>query len=227
MLPTNHKRSAQPGDSKAMLSARRRVLDSGLYQPLAEQLAASLGELDAIETALDLGCGEGYYTQALSQALPMASVAGIDISKEAVRMASKRYTQIEFAVASAFAAPLADTSRQLLLSIFAPLAEQELLRLLPTGGYYLKVTPGARHLWALRKHLYEQPQPHEVASPPPGNLQSVNRWELEYTVPVAGTLLQDLIAMTPYAHTARRSALECIETLQVEMAFQLDLFRRQ
>ena len=52
---------------------------------------------------LDSGCGEGYYTQGLFQALARAGrapeVAGVDISKFALRRAAKRVKEGEFAVA--------------------------------------------------------------------------------------------------------------------------------
>ena len=40
LLPVQHKRSKQPGDSKEMVSARAQFLSSGRYQPIARKLAA-------------------------------------------------------------------------------------------------------------------------------------------------------------------------------------------
>ena len=40
LLPVQHKRSKQPGDSKAMVLARSDFLDSGIYEPIAEKLNA-------------------------------------------------------------------------------------------------------------------------------------------------------------------------------------------
>ncbi len=39
LLPVQHKRSKQPGDSAEMMQARRAFLDGGYYQPLQEQVA--------------------------------------------------------------------------------------------------------------------------------------------------------------------------------------------
>jgi 23S rRNA (guanine745-N1)-methyltransferase len=39
LLPVQNKRSKDPGDSKAMVQARREFLEQGHYQPLAQALA--------------------------------------------------------------------------------------------------------------------------------------------------------------------------------------------
>ena len=41
---------------------------------------------------LDLGCGEGYYTKSLKEAFKKDNIYGLDISKEAINMATK-YTK--------------------------------------------------------------------------------------------------------------------------------------
>ena len=69
LLPVQHKRSKQPGDSKEMVVARARFLNSGVYTPLAEELAEiylylleDMNKLDDQQLCLmDAGCGEGYY----------------------------------------------------------------------------------------------------------------------------------------------------------------------
>ncbi len=65
LLPVQHKRSRDPGDSAEMMQARRAFLDAGHYQPLRDAIVAQLREwLDEKATAvLDIGCGEGYYTR--------------------------------------------------------------------------------------------------------------------------------------------------------------------
>ncbi len=64
LLPVQNKRSRDPGDSKAMVAARRRFLTAGFYQPIAAAVnQATLADLPLSATAscLDAGCGEGYY----------------------------------------------------------------------------------------------------------------------------------------------------------------------
>lgn len=61
LLPVQHKRSRDPGDSAEMMQARRAFLDAGHYQPLRDAVISLLRErLDKSATAiLDIGCGEG------------------------------------------------------------------------------------------------------------------------------------------------------------------------
>ena len=95
LLPVQHKRSRDPGDSAEMMQARRAFLDAGHYQPLRDAIVAQLRErLDEKATAvLDIGCGEGYYTHAFADALPEITTFGLDVSKVAIKAAAKRYPQ--------------------------------------------------------------------------------------------------------------------------------------
>ena len=48
LLPVQHKRSKHPGDSKEMVAARQRFLNTGTYEPVADALSALLSA--AIDT---------------------------------------------------------------------------------------------------------------------------------------------------------------------------------
>ena len=125
LLPANQKHSKDPGDDKAMVAARSAFLEKGYYQPLREALCQAVTEYAASLPApvvLDSGCGEGYYTAGLSQTLPRARIAGVDLSKAALRRAAKRVPEGEFAVASVYRLPLAGGSTDVLTNIFSPLA---------------------------------------------------------------------------------------------------------
>ena len=125
LLPANRKHSAAPGDDREMAAARRDFLSCGYYEPLLNTLCSEIaprcGEFPAL---LDSGCGEGYYTAGIYQALRAAGkqprMAGIDISKFILRSAAKREKGIEFAVASAYHLPLPDASVDALLNCFSP-----------------------------------------------------------------------------------------------------------
>ena len=62
LLPVQHKRSRDPGDSAEMMQARRAFLDAGHYQPLRDAIVNVLKEKSNSEDAaiLDIGCGEGF-----------------------------------------------------------------------------------------------------------------------------------------------------------------------
>ncbi|NYY73340.1 23S rRNA methyltransferase [Escherichia coli] len=98
LLPVQHKRSRDPGDSAEMMQARRAFLDAGHYQPLRDAIVAQLRErLDEKATAvLDIGCGEGYTHTHLLMRCPKSPRLALDVSKVAIKAAAKRYPQVTF-----------------------------------------------------------------------------------------------------------------------------------
>jgi len=96
LLPVQHKRSRDPGDSKAMVAARQRFLNAGHYQPVADAVARAVlahRSTSGSLCCLDAGCGEGYYLRQLAEAgagEASLSLLGLDISKWAVLSAAKQ-----------------------------------------------------------------------------------------------------------------------------------------
>lgn len=237
LLPVGQKRSKAPGDDKGMVAARRAFLDRGWYNPLRDALCAlavryAPGPAPAV---LDAGCGEGFYTAAVRDALLSAgrapAMAGIDISKFSVQKAAKRYPGISFAVASAYRLPVASESVDLLLNVFSPLAIDEFRRTLRPGGGYLYVVPAARHLWQLKEVLYDRPYPNEERETPYEGFAYQEILPVSFTVRLPTQAdIHALFQMTPYYwKTSRQGAarLEQLETLACEMAFHIHVFRRE
>jgi 23S rRNA (guanine745-N1)-methyltransferase len=230
LLPSHKKSSLEPGDSAEMIAARRRVHQADIYRPLATALQQQLLAIENPANVLELGCGEGYYSNALKALWPWAQVAALDISKTAIRLAAKKYPAVNFAVASSFDIPVACGSQELLLRIFAPSKDDEVQRVLKEGGHYLELTPAPRHMWALRSALYQTPKPHEPGRTEIPGFACCAQEMLDFEVDVEGELLKDLVAMTPFAHRGHREKRERLlagEGVTVEMAFSLRLFRRQ
>lgn len=236
LLPVGQKHSRLPGDDKGMVSARRAFLDRGWYRPLRDALSALSVELTGpAPVVLDAGCGEGYYTDGVREALLAAGkhplTAGIDISKFSLQKAARRYPETAFAVASAYRLPVADGSVELLLNVFSPLALSEFRRVLRPDGVYLYVVPAARHLWELKQVLYDDPYPNEERETP------YEGFRYERIVPVTYTVLlpsrQDILAlfqMTPYYWKTPRDGaarLERLEQLSCSIDFRIHVFRRE
>jgi 23S rRNA (guanine745-N1)-methyltransferase len=230
LLPANRKRSRHPGDNPDMMAARRRVHQADIYRPLADAIEQALSGLDPVEHMLDLGCGEGYYSEALQRAQPQAQLCGVDISRTAVRMASKQHQQARYAVASAFQLPLLDDSQDIVLRVFAPSDDAELLRVMATQGFYLEVTPAPRHLWELREKLYATPRAHEAARTGIPGMRFQQQIEVAFQLELDQSLLRDVVAMTPFAHRGHREKREQLlraSSLTVQMAFSLCLFQAE
>lgn len=234
LLPANQKNSKNPGDDKQMVAARCNFLDKGYYAPLREALTDLAVELtDGIPSPalLDSGCGEGYYTAGLAQALPHARVAGIDISKFALRRAAKKVPGGEFAVASSYRLPVADGSIDLLYNIFSPLCAEEFSRVLVPGGYFVYVVPSQRHLWQMKEVLYENPYENPVKREDYPDFVWQRAIPLRYTVTLDSNAdIMALFSMTPYAWKTPKAGVERLSgrsQLETEIGFDIHIYRKQ
>ena len=231
LLPVQHKNSRDPGDNQAMVEARRRFLDGGHYAPLAERLAQLAAER-APARWLDIGCGEGYYTAQLAQALPNAEGNALDISREAVKRACKRASQLEWLVASMARVPLADASCNLLASVFSPLDWNEARRLLAPGGGLLRMGPTRDHLWELRGLLYDEVRDYDDEkhlSLIPDGMSLAHSETLSYELQLDDAQARaDLLAMTPHGWraSADRRAKVIDTPLRVRVAIRYDWIQR-
>ena len=155
------------------------------------------------------------------------TIAGIDLSKFALRWAAKRQKEIEFAVASAYHLPLADASVGLVLNCFSPLALDEFRRVLRPGGAFLYVVPAADHLWELKQVLYDQPYRNREEDVP---YEGFSYERVEPVEDVAGEALRDLFQMTPYYWKTPREGAErlaALDGLRVRASFRVHVFRRR
>lgn len=231
LLPVQHKNSRDPGDNQAMVEARRRFLDGGHYAPLARRLAELAAER-APRAWLDIGCGEGYYTAQLAEALPAAEGYALDISREAIKRACKRAPQLEWLVASMARVPLADASCDLLASVFSPLDWPEARRLLAPGGGLLRMGPTREHLWELRERLYDEVREYDdekhLALIPDG-MHLAHSETLTYRLQLDDAQARsDLLAMTPHGWraSAERRAAVIDAPLAVRVAIRYDWIER-
>ena len=236
LLPANRKHSAQPGDDKEMTAARTRFLDGGWYQPLRDALARrTAAEGEGPLTVVDAGCGEGYYTAGIAQALREAGrqavVAGVDLSRSALRRAARRGEGCRFAVASVYHLPLADGAAQVLVDCFSPLALEEFRRVLAPGGLFLYVVPARDHLWQLKEVLYPTPYPNPQEDIPYGGFAYEAVEEVDSWMDLGDNqTIRDLFTMTPYRWRTPRQGMERLaqlEGLRVKAAFRIHVFRRQ
>jgi 23S rRNA (guanine745-N1)-methyltransferase len=229
LLLPHRKRARNPGDDALMVAARRRVHSAAAYRPLADAVAQQIAGLQATGPILDLGCGEGYYTNAIASAVPACSLYGIDISRAAVRLAARGCRAAEFAVASAYRLPLPGASFDAIVRVFAPSDDKEVNRVLRPGRFYLEVSPAPGHLVELRERLYDSTREHVSAREHIAGMRLLRRSSLRYQFALGPLQLADIIAMTPFAyrgHREKRDNLRDSGLPGVTMAFSLHLFQR-
>lgn len=232
LLPIKSKKSKLPGDNTKMMQARRNFLNSGYYLPLAEKLTSTVqANVDnRISEILDLGCGEGYYTSYLAENLTEThNIFAIDISKIAIRYASKRYKKVNFCVASAFNVPLPDNSLDIIVRNYAPSLDSELKRLLKPGGLLITVTPGPRHLYQLRECIYDEVYDHPEKNDAPAGFIEQGRERLKYTLELDDKeAVNNLIDMTPFAWKFSKEKREHyldLKKWEIECDFNIEIYK--
>lgn len=198
LLPVQQKRSLQPGDTREQVLSRRDFLDGGFYAPIVEALCA-LAE-GCTGPVLDAGCGEGYYSTRLADALG-AELIGLDISKEAVRCAAAKYKNALWLCASAAHLPVKDGSIGLLTSLFAVTLPEEFHRVLRPGGAFIQVLAAEDHLLGLKSIIYPEllhKEKNTVPALPGFTLQKSIPVRFAFTV--EGQQVQNLLSMTPHVY---------------------------
>lgn len=203
LLPVHHKNSREPGDAKQQLIARRAFLTAGYFLPLVDALKKMINP--DVDSLLDIGCGEGYFTRLLQEHCGGADVYGLDISKSGVRLAAKSNLQnltwqnLNYTVASSHSLPFEDASMDIITRIYAPSKDEELFRVLKPTGKLIIVTPGEQHLLGLRQKIYQTIKPHPKPITPRG-FSELERDAICFplSVPV-GELTASLLGMTPFA----------------------------
>ncbi|HEX6940285.1 MAG TPA: methyltransferase domain-containing protein [Longimicrobiales bacterium] len=164
LLPVGHGRSGIRGDTREMVQARRRFLERGHFEPLSDAIdAAALRLLPARSgafTAVEAGCGEGYYIGRLARAVRAAAPGaahcfiGVDVSKEAVKLAARTHGDVCFVVNDVkHRLTVADGRVDVLLDVFAPRNPGEFARVVRPGGLLLVALPREDHLAELRARL--------------------------------------------------------------------------
>lgn len=233
LLPVQHKHSIEPGDSKAMLNARREFLEAGFYEPMAKALAMMMnaGRVENQPlTLLDVGCGEGYYSRKITGLCDAIVLHGVDIAKLAVAAAAKKSPAARFAVASVKRLPYLDGYFDRALSVFAPLNEDELKRVLKPSGRLLVVTPGPRHLWQLKAFIYAEVREHAAEIVLPDAFEVLDTQRVSYQITVNPAQRTALLQMTPFAWKADdsvRHAMNRAPELTIETDFVLTLARKK
>lgn len=225
-----HKHSKNPGDTPESVDARRAFLQGGYYQPLQQAVVALLKQLN-VKAILDIGCGEGYYTSAMQQVVEQC--VGVDIAKNAVQRAAKVNAEVTWVVGTGATLPVLDQSMDACTSLFSPIPQTEIARVLKDEGYLIVVTPASEHLYAMREALFEQVNPH-TPEKFVEQLQDLFELKQEQIIDAPFVLdqqaLKNLIAMTPYAYKAspeRRLQLEQQAQLEVTASFQIYVFQKR
>ena len=227
LLAVQQKHSLHPGDTREQVLSRREFLEGGFYTPIRDSLCRlASGEQGPI---LDVGCGEGYYSTRLAEALS-AELTGLDISKEAVRCAAAKYKNAGWLCASAAHLPVQTGAVGLVTSLFALTVPEEFHRVLRPGGAFIQVLAAEDHLLGLKNIIYPALTQKEKCGTPvlPGfTLEKSEHVTFSFTV--EGAQVQNLLSMTPHVYRISREGAERLrrtEVLTDRASCILNLYRR-
>lgn len=232
LLPVQKKNSKDPGDNKQMMFARREFLNAGYYQGLSDRVNELALEFSAeAKQILDIGCGEGYYSQRLFHVLSQhhdCNLQGIDISKSAIKYAAKRYPNLQFCVASAYEMPIASQSVDLAIRIYAPSKVEELQRIMADGGLLITVSPGPLHHFTLKQEIYAEPRLHTVSAAHIAGFECLHQERLISQLELTKSdHIAHFLEMTPYAwkFTDAQKQAFALQGLSCELDFQIEVHR--
>lgn len=196
LLLPNQKKSKEPGDDKTMIDARQEYLNNGYYQPLRDKICEII-DLSNADVILDAGCGTGYYANDIDP--NKHQICGIDISKYAIKMASKNNKNNSYIVASIFSLPIANESIDVILNVFAPKPKAEFERVLKNNGLIIEVVPGKDHLKELKTIIYKKEFLENKEKYAFENFKLEQTQRLSYTKCFNNACdLINLLKMTPY-----------------------------
>lgn len=210
------------GDDADMVKARTSFLSSGAYAFLREELKQIFTEYGRT-SLVDLGCGEGYYTSYM----PQSDKAAFDLARKALMHAAKHDPDTLYCVSSIFHTPLPDACTDSVLTCFAPVASDEIERILQPGGIFVLVTPGPDHLYEFKEILYDTPYRNPMKDIDTKLLLEDDHM-ISSTFTADQSLLRDLFTMTPYVwHTPQenKKRLDSLETLTVTAEFRIRIYR--
>ncbi|MDD3534507.1 MAG: hypothetical protein PHR27_10850, partial [Candidatus Cloacimonetes bacterium] len=153
---------------------------------------------------------------------------GLDVSRDAVRMAAKRYKGITFFIADVWKGVLfEDSSISVLLDIFAPRNASEFARVLKQNGLMLIVIPGPGHLEELRTDLkllgIEADKREQVVKQFSPAFRLTRQQPLNYDMLLAGDELHDLVTMTPNYRHISKEKLEGLKERSMRVKADFDI----
>ena len=197
---------AGTADTVEMVAARAAFLAAGHYRLLAEALARAArgGPL------LDVGGGTGWYATRLLDAAPGTVGVTLDLSVPASRRAARAHPRLAAVVADAWQPwPVADAAFDTVLSVFAPRAPAETLRVLSHGGVLVVATPTPRHLAELVRDLglvtVDPDKPERLAAQLSA-FSAVGTELVEHELQLSVDGVAAVVGMGPSAHHATQPA---------------------
>ncbi|NMF05882.1 putative RNA methyltransferase [Clostridium beijerinckii] len=240
LLISNQKRSKNPGDSKEMVLSRIDFLSRGYYKPLSDKINEIIVDGMSDKTSkklniVDLGCGEGYYLTNLKDYMNKKNIEanyyGLDVSKEAVKYASKLNKDCVWAVGNNFNIPLGDKTVDCIISVFSPIDIDECNRVLKDDGIFVRVLPRTNHLIQLRNIIYSEVHLNDkVYKANAEENDYIEEANVTFDITLNKEELLSLLKMTPHywkSTPENKEKLEDYESLGITIDMRIGIFKKK
>ena len=132
---------------RALFEARRRILEAGFYDAVIDAIRTAMSKDP--EVVLDAGCGDGTFTKRLQG----KTTVGIDLSKDAVRLAASGGGPVLWMVGDLTRLPVQNACADVVLNLFSPAHYAEFTRVLKPDGMLLKLVPQEKYLQEIREMM--------------------------------------------------------------------------
>jgi len=238
LLLDNQKNSKNPGDDKDMIKSRKFFLEKGYYKDISDKLNEIIEnniEVKEKTFILDIGCGEGYYTGNLKEYLDSRSkeseLLGIDISKQAILEASKKYKKIDWVIASALNIPVMEETYDFVICMFSKIIPSEKKRVLKEKGKVIIVSTGENHLQEIKEVVYENVK-KDYYSP----IEDMKEFKHIETINIKSKIninekenIENLFNMTPYRWRSPKEGVKKLfelDSMEVTIDVNFDVFEK-
>ena len=190
---------------------RHVILEHGMYDHIANKLVELIEKLH-LDSILDVGCGEGYYSKKIAQA-GVKDVLAFDISKDSIQLAAKGVnTPVKWFVGDLAHLPIQDNTVRGIIDVFSPANYAEFNRILD-DGYVLKVIPNQYHVQELRQVAKDQLQQAEYSNKKvldyfEEHYELVDQIDATKTYPVTEEVRTAFINMTPLLFNVDKAKID-------------------
>ncbi len=188
----------------SLFQSRKKMMHYGLFDELIHQTFLRVEKYSFFcNSLIDVGCGEGYYLSHLVEKLnaKLTYVFGVDLSKDAISLATSESQSITWFVADLTNIPCKDETMDVLLNVFTPANYVEFFRVLKKEALLIKIVPCKNHFIELRQALhleeYDLDNTTLIESVLSEKFDIVSKDFSTSTVPISREFLSDLIKMSP------------------------------
>lgn len=206
--------------NKELFDARQKIItESNLFTSLHQQISQLIKEYIDVSNdpvvVLDAGCGEGSHLQRILEECKNKKITGVglDVAKEGILMAAKKYEDPIWVVGDLANSPLADQSFHVILNILSPSNYKEFKRIIVQDGVVIKVVPGSNYLKELRGTVFDQTEKknyknNKTVSLFKKHFHEVKVTNLNETMNVNKKEIINLIQMTPLTWNLNKTELD-------------------